>query len=288
MGLLRRYFHSSREFLVYGHALSLGPAPEFVRDPEMRLPTHLIAMPALLGPQFPQAMRSFCSAPAWRDLLVSGESGCRAAAAELAGVMSELDVDAAVAQWFPGITLDIRLVPDLTGLPGQVVAANAGVCQYFACAPSLGKCRWDSAHIGAAVLLEVLRPLVETAIASDDSLQIAARQGLSRILAQVRANGQAQSLKQAFLLANPDFRTRLVEIVSRALVAVSLGRALGRGVSRAYLNEQQSAVGGEAVDRVADNLLRHLRLAPRAGLASFLRSSQAELEAPLFARIAAN
>ncbi|MGE5561282.1 MAG: hypothetical protein ACM3XN_09605 [Chloroflexota bacterium] len=285
--LLRRYFHASREFLVYGHALALGPAPAFEREAGRGTPTYLIAMPALLGAAFPKAMSAFHADEAVRGFFAETHAEWESAKADLDAAVARLDIARTMRQWFPDATLDIQLLLDLTGLPGQVIATY-GEGFSFACAPSTGQCKWDPAHIGSAILSEVARPLIEAAVKPDEASQIAGRLEVARVLAQVRDSGQPQSLKQSFLLVNPDFRTRLIEIIARALVSVSLGRSLGRTVARAYLNEQESAVGGEVVERVANAMQRHLRLAPRTSLRDFLSRSVAELEAPLFARAAGN
>lgn len=287
---LRRYVRPQREFLAYGHALALGSAPDFSRSADQPLPLSLLAMPVLSGEEFPQAMARFWTSAAlpelWREqsaIWADGMDGLALASRSLA-------FDATISHWFPEATVYAELLPDLTGRPGHVIAAPIGGVMHFACAPSTGDRRWDAAHLGAAILHETFRPLVAGLIEPEVALEQAQRLNLARVLNSPFGVGTSSAergpLKHAFLAAYPDLPTRLVEVVTSALVATLIHDRFGASSGRLWLNEQTASVGAGVVEHLTATLQRFQRLDPRGSLSDFLRGGLAAVEAPLFLAVA--
>jgi hypothetical protein len=287
---LRRYVRPQREFLAYGHALALGSAPDFSRSADQPLPLSLLAMPVLSGEGFPQAMAEFCASAALQKLWQEQSRMWSEGLDGLARASRDLAFDATISHWFPGATVCAQLSPDLTGRPGHVIAAPTGEVMHFACAPSTGDRRWDAAHLGAAVLHEVFRPLVAGLIEPEEALAQAQRLGLARVLnsAFTVAAGPAERgpLKHAFLATYPDLPTCLVEVVTCALVAAVVHDRFGASAGRLWLNEQTVSVGAGVVEHLTAALQRFQRLDPRGSLSDFLRGGLAAVEAPLFLAVA--
>jgi hypothetical protein len=254
------------------------------------LPLSLLAMPVLSGEGFPQAMAEFCASAALQKLWQEQSRMWSEGLDGLARASHDLAFDATISHWFPGATVCAELSPDLTGRPGHVIAAPTGEVMHFACAPSTGDCRWDAAHLGAAVLYEAFRPLVAGLIGPEEALAQARRLNLARVLnsAFVVGAGSAERgpLKHAFLASYPDLPTRLVEVVTRTLVAAVVCDRFGANAGRLWLNEQTASVGAGAVEHLTAALQRFRRLDPRGSLSDFLRGGLAAVEAPLFLAVA--